>query len=98
MASKSSRSVFQGDPMYKTLVLFVLFGMIFPTVTQAEGEKSPRTITTTGESIVYVVPDEVIVNFGVETYDPRLDRAKSDNDRMSAQLVSAIRELKVEEK
>ena len=38
-------------------------------------EPLPRVISTTGESVVYVTPDEVIVNVGVETFNPDLDQS-----------------------
>jgi uncharacterized protein YggE len=64
------------------------------------GEQTPppRTVATAGESIVYVTPDEVIVQFGVETFGEALDKAKGDNDAQSARLVKAIAALGVEKK
>ncbi len=58
----------------------------------------PRSISTSGESIVYVVPDEVIVNFGVQTFDRDLDKAKTSNDDQSARLLKAIKSLGIEDK
>jgi uncharacterized protein YggE len=58
----------------------------------------PRTITTSGEAVVYVVPDEIVINFGVETFDPELRRAKEANDEASKKLLDAIRKLGVEDK
>ena len=58
----------------------------------------PRTISTSGEAIVYVVPDEVIVNFGVQTFDKDLDKSKAANDEMSAKLLKSIKALGVEDK
>lgn len=67
---------------------------------QANGAgEPPRTISVTGESLVNVVPDEVSVQFGVETFDANLDEAKSANDAASAKLVKAIKDTKlIEEK
>jgi len=59
---------------------------------------APRTITTTGEAVVYVVPDELVVGFGVETYDPALKAAKDHNAAESARLLKAVREAGVEDK
>lgn len=59
---------------------------------------NPRTISTSGEAVVYVVPDEVVVGLGIETFDKDLDKAKSKNDEGAAKLLKAIRELKIEEK
>jgi uncharacterized protein len=62
------------------------------------GQAPPRTISTSGEATVYVVPDEVVVNFGVQTFDAGLDKSKSDNDEQSAKLLKAIKALGVEDK
>ena len=57
-----------------------------------------RTISTTGEALVQVAPDEVILQVGVEKFHVELSQAKADNDKASRQLLSAIRELGIEEK
>jgi len=41
-----------------------------------------RLITVTGEAEVRVVPDEVILTLGVETWDKNLDTAKRQNDEI----------------
>jgi uncharacterized protein len=58
--------------------------------------ENPPSISTSGDSIVYVMPDEVIVNFGIETFDPDLDKAKSANDERAAHLVKAVKGIGVE--
>ena len=48
-----------------------------------DNQSSPpetRRITVTGEAEVRVVPDEVILTLGVETWDKNLDVAKRQND------------------
>ncbi len=57
-----------------------------------------RGVTTTGDAVVYVTPDEVIVSLGVETFEKELERAKAENDERSARLVKSIKALGVEEK
>ncbi len=57
-----------------------------------------RSISTSGDAVVYVAPDEVVVNFGVETADPGLEKAKMLNDAAAAKLVSAIKTLGIETK
>jgi uncharacterized protein YggE len=57
-----------------------------------------RTINVDGEAVIYVVPDEAVVRLGVETFDPSLSRAKSVNDEKGRGLVTAIREVGVDEK
>jgi uncharacterized protein len=63
---------------------------------QAPAQPMPRTISTSGESTVYVAPDEVVVNVGVETFSQKLDDAKAENDQASARLIKAIKDLGVE--
>jgi uncharacterized protein YggE len=58
----------------------------------------PRTISTSGESIVYVVPDEVVINLGVETFNADLEKSRSENDERSARMLKAIKALGVEDK
>jgi uncharacterized protein YggE len=57
-----------------------------------------RTISTTGEAVVYVVPNEVIVWLGVETREKTLVDAKAANARTSALLLRNIKDLGIEEK
>ena len=57
-----------------------------------------RTITTSGEAVIYVQPDEVIFNFGIETRDRGLDNAEAANEEIAGKLVDAVKKLGVEEK
>jgi uncharacterized protein len=57
-----------------------------------------RTITTTGESTVFVVPDRVVVNFGIETFHADLDAAKAANEKAGTKLMGAILALNIEKK
>lgn len=51
----------------------------------AASDPTPRLVTVNGHAEIRVVPDEVILALGVETYDVELATAKSQNDaRMSA--------------
>src|SRR5947209_8442991 len=61
-------------------------------------EEQPRTISTTRDAVVYVVPDEVIVNFGIEDFATDLDKAKAMNDEAGGRLVKAVKGLGVEAK
>jgi uncharacterized protein len=77
--------------------------LLFPSTSNAQpadvaSNTPPRTITTTGEAVVYVVPDEIVVNFGVETWDGVLAGAKAANDAASKKLLDAMRKLGVEDK
>ena len=61
-------------------------------------EPMPRTISTTGDAVVNVVPDEVIVGLGVETFAAKLEGSKKLNDERAARLVKAIKAAGVEER
>jgi uncharacterized protein len=50
--------------------------------------QEPRLITVTGEAEVRVVPDEVILTLGVETWDKNLDVAKSRNDEIVKKVLA----------
>lgn len=47
-----------------------------------------RRVTVTGEAEVRVVPDEVILSLGVETWDKNLNVAKSRNDEIVKRVVA----------
>src|SRR3954471_18886901 len=72
--------------------------LIAPTALAQQPIEQPRTITTTGEAIVYVAPDEVIVTLGVETFSANLDESKSANDAASKKLLAAVKKLGVEDR
>lgn len=52
----------------------------------------PRTITVTGDAQLRVVPDEVILTLGVETWDKNMDRAKEQNDAIIRALLALTAE------
>lgn len=54
--------------------------------------QEPRVITVTGDAEVRVVPDEVILTLGVETWDKNLAKAKKQNDDIVAQVLALATE------
>ncbi|NIS81201.1 MAG: DUF541 domain-containing protein [Anaerolineales bacterium] len=58
----------------------------------------PRTITVTGDAEVRVVPDEVILTLGVETWDKQLDVAKNQNDFRVRKVINAVQAFDIESK
>jgi uncharacterized protein YggE len=73
--------------------------MLAVLTTAASGQtEPPRTISTNGEATVYVSPDEVVVTMGVRSFDPSLDKARSDNADLSAKLIAAIKAMGIEDK
>ena len=59
---------------------------------------SSRTISIAGEAVVYVVPDEATIRFGIETYDPLLATATSSSDARGATLLRALRDSGIPER
>jgi len=78
--------------------LFAALLTLFAFSSLARATDAPnRSISTTGEAIVYATPNEVIVNFGIETFNASLDEAKAANDAAAAKLVRAIKDLGIKE-
>lgn len=71
------------------LVLVVAFSLS-ACVSSQEANPSPRTITVSGDAEVRVVPDEVILTVGVETWDEDLDTAKEENDDIVQKLLNLV--------
>jgi uncharacterized protein YggE len=82
----------------RTTSLVVLAALAFASHAFAADQPMPRTITTTGDAVVNVVPDEVVLGLGVETFAPKLEDAKKQNDERSTRLVKVIKAAGVEEK
>jgi uncharacterized protein YggE len=58
----------------------------------APASQEPRLVTVTGDAEVRVVPDEVILTLGVQTWDKDLDVAKGQNDRIVAEVLALAAE------
>jgi uncharacterized protein YggE len=52
-----------------------------------------RQVTVTGDAEVRIVPDEVVVTLGVETWDADLSVAKNQNDERVARVLALARGL-----
>lgn len=74
----------------------VLAAFSISSVAQEAGPGNPRLINVSGESVVYVVPDEAVISFGIETFNEDLDKAKAANDQAGGRLVAAIKQLGIE--
>lgn len=62
-----------------------------PSAAAPAGGWPPRTVSVSGEAEIRVVPDEVVLTLGVETFDPDLGAAKAANDRRVAAVLEAVR-------
>lgn len=56
----------------------------------------PRTISTSGEADVKVVPDEVTLTLGVETSDKDLETAKNQNDARVKRILAVAKEAGID--
>jgi uncharacterized protein YggE len=78
---------------------FLLIGAIlFLGCGLARAQTTPPTIDVQGSADVKVVPDEVLMVFGIETSDPSLATAKSENDKRVKKLLSITQDLKIDPK
>ncbi len=68
------------------LALFVVLTVTGWSDEPVQGTE-PRRVTVTGEAEVRVVPDEVILTLGIETWDKNLQAAKGQNDRILANVL-----------
>lgn len=85
-------------PASMFFVLTILVMSHFAAAQRVIDPPSAPQISTSGEATVWVTPDIVVVNLGVETFDPRPIASKNKNDDLSARLVEAIKALNVEPK
>ena len=73
------------------LAALVIVALVAWTDSPAALEE-PGLISVTGDAEVRVVPDEVILTLGVQTWDKDLDTAKGENDRIVAKVLSLAEE------
>jgi uncharacterized protein YggE len=74
----------------RTLIL-ALSCLLFAGTASAQG-----TISVSGEALLYVVPDEIIIGLGIETFDASLARATTQNDTETRRLLDALQRLEIE--
>ena len=58
-----------------------------PIEASAPAAQEPRLITVSGNAVVRVVPDEVVLTVGVENWAADLSAAKAENDRRVGRLL-----------
>src|SRR5215510_6426397 len=68
--------------------VFVLFTLSIPVRAQFITRSETKSISVNGEAEIRVVPDEVILTLGVETFDKVLKLAKSLNDERIKKTIS----------
>jgi uncharacterized protein len=81
--------------------LFIAVALLLATVGSAQAQDRPthiRTIEVVGEGEISVVPNEVVVNLGVETTDMVLEKAKEENDHRVDQILRTLRKAGIAER
>ena len=82
----------------KKIFLITAF-LLAGTLSRAQNNaNSVPLITVTGESVVKVKPDEVILTFGVETRNVDAQEAKRTNDKLMSDVLKFLKEKKVDPK
>ena len=80
-----------------SIVVILILALSAWTVSpQAETDKEPGHITVSGDAEVRVVPDEVLLTLGVETWDEELGTAKLQNDRRVKAVLDIARGYGIE--
>ena len=82
----------------KNIILPLMVVFLTPYFVFAADQQEPRLITVTGDAEVRVVPDEVIITLGVETWDKDLTIAKSENDKRIQKIIDIAKKQNVEGK
>jgi uncharacterized protein len=75
--------------------------LVLCTATLAQAQDRPthiRTIEVIGEGEVNVVPNEVVINLGVETTNMSLENAKAENDKRVQQIIKTLRDAGIAER
>lgn len=79
------------------LFVFAGFGLVGWSGAQAgTSESEPGIITVTGDAEVRIVPDEVLLTLGIETWDENLSTAKQQNDARTGAVLDAVERYGIE--
>jgi uncharacterized protein len=81
--------------------LFIAAALFLASAASAQAQDRPthiRTIEVIGEGEISVVPNEVVVNLGVETTDLVLEKAKQENDQRVDQIIRTLRNAGIAER
>lgn len=85
----------------KRLGLFLVLMFFFPFSAwgeQVDSYDKQSKITVTGEAVVNVRPNKIVISFGIETWDTDIMAAKQKNNDILKKAVSAMKQSGVPEK
>lgn len=80
------------------LIILLTIVMLFSNSVFAKEQIPPRLITVTGEAEIKVVPNEIILTFGVEKWNKELNIAKTENDQIVQKVFQVAKEYGIESK
>lgn len=81
----------------KTLLLLMI-AIYSMQAQQMQSVDSQAKITVNGEAIVKVQPDQILITFGIETWDKNIMIAKQENNDIMKKAMAVIKELGIEGK
>ena len=79
-----------------TILILIVICSIRAQQTQMFDDR-PK-ITVNGEAVVKVQPDEIIITFGIETWDKNIMIAKEENNKIMKKAVAVIKEAGIQDK
>jgi len=89
---------FKFNDMKHTFLLIAFLIVSTVTYAQNNNNNSVPLITVNGESSVKIKPDEVTLNFGVETRNLEAKAAKTENDKMMSEILKYLKAQKIDPK
>jgi uncharacterized protein YggE len=89
-------AMYETKPILLLILIVALLAGIPAPAMAADG--SPGTISVSGEAVVKVAPDEVVITLGVESFDEDLNRAKQDNDARVERVIRLCERFGIESK
>lgn len=85
----------------KTIIVATFLALLAISSIQAQQtqlfDDRPK-ITVNGEAVVKVQPDQIIITFGIETWDKDIMIAKRQNNEIMKKAIVVIKESEIEEK
>ncbi len=76
---------------------FIVIAMSSIWAQQTQFDDRPK-ITVNGEAVVKVQPDQIIITFGIETWDKNIMLAKQENNEIMKKAIVVIKEAGIREK
>ncbi|MGB5530974.1 MAG: SIMPL domain-containing protein [Ignavibacteriaceae bacterium] len=78
--------------------LFILLAICSIQAQQGQLFDDRPKITANGEAVVKVQPDEIIITFGIETWDKNIMVAKQENNDIMKKAIVVIKEAGIQDK